>query len=175
MGGLSVLLIFFGVISLLTALILDNISSRNLLREQVPMQETVVGPFKISERDKVLSVRITHDLPSNSWNFVTGSLLDENKRYLIGFGGEMWREGGESESSYTAKINVQQPGQYFLRLKPKTDLRGNQRQREEYWVEASIMPFSTVPHFAFGLILLIVGAVMNFAAGGFVKSLLEED
>lgn len=182
MGLLSIILIGFAVLCLVTAFILNHVGQKELLSTRVAGQETTLGPIRIPQDDTVLEVEVRQSLPTDSWNFLTFALLDEHKRYLTGFGQELWDEDGrdsdgywhESENSFDAKVTVPDDGIYYLAIKPESSLPPARLAQQAVFVKVTAQAFSPIPHLAAGVITLILGVMLNFSAGGFLARALRE-
>lgn len=123
-----------------------------------------VGPFRINKAGVVLSVAIKASLPDQSWAFVEAELLDDDKDYLFSFGNELWSESGyddggpwhESDDSYVMKLTIPQAGAYYINIKTQGTVTP-----QPINVRVSRRLGSSIPHFAFGVIALLIGFALN--------------
>ncbi|WP_148863611.1 hypothetical protein [Marinobacter fonticola] len=164
-------LFIFAVVSLITAFILSVLGGTDKLRENVPADGGIIGPFHIEEGNTVLRANVHQNLPVNQWSFVTLALLDSQKQYLTGFGEGFWDEDGydsdgyywrEAEESYEAKVTVAQPGDYYLEVTPESNLSASQVSGTPISVQVATLGFSPIPHMATGIIALIAYVVLRF-------------
>ncbi|MDN5862179.1 MAG: hypothetical protein L0H19_01895 [Salinisphaera sp.] len=181
MGRLVLPLLGFGVICLITAFFLSFIASDQLLLDKVPATGGVVGPFTIKEDGTVLVAEVSQSLPLQTWSFVSLALLDQKKQWLIGFGNEFWHEAGydggrweQAVSSYEATLTIPKDGQYYMQVKPENNMRPAAAAGNEITVRLTTRGFSTIPHFAAGMIAIIAGLILSFVSGGKVFSALKE-
>lgn len=87
-------------------------------------EEQIVGPIEVNEDNTVYSVDVKHPIAANSWSSITVELLDENKKFLMSFGEELWSETGydsegawaESKEDFSIKVTIPKKGKYYLRL-----------------------------------------------------------
>lgn len=176
-------LLSFGALCLLTALVLSFISSEEILKDYVPAATGgIVGPFTIEEGGTVLSVEVSQSLPLQTWSFVSLALLDERKQWLIGFGDEFWHESGidsegyhwnEAVAEYEAHLTIPEDGRYYLQVKPESNLRGN-TEYKFIFVRLTARGFSTIPHFAVGILAVIIGLSLSFISRGTAFTVLKE-
>ncbi len=90
-------------------------------------------------------------------------MLDNQKEYLFSFGKELWHETGnddgalgEADEAYEMKFTVAEPGDYYLKIKTQGDYTPG-----VITVSLASTVGSSVPHFAFGVITLLIGIVLN--------------
>lgn len=177
---LSYILIGFSVLYFVTALILDS-NSGLAKREDLPGTGGTVGPMQVGREGAVLQVKISQYLQENrSWSFVTGELLDSNKNYLTGFGDELYYEEGwddgrwvESERDFEDKLTIEKPGSYYFKFNVESNAPA--AKLPPLRIEISRKLASSVPHFAGGLLLLIVGVILNLYSGGLLRALFGSD
>ncbi|SMC71010.1 hypothetical protein SAMN05880593_10554 [Rhizobium sp. RU36D] len=187
-GKLASVFIIYGLLGLLTSWIMNTQSKRIYqaqLRQQVasgasltdPIEpgETVaardfalIGPFKIHDSGQVVKVQISTNILVNRWSFVEAELLDNQKEYLFSFGKELWHETGnddgvweEADEAYEMKFTVAEPGDYYLKIKTQGDYTPG-----VITVSVASTVGSSVPHFAFGVITLVIGLVLNEVSNG---------
>lgn len=181
MGQLALPLLGFGVLCLLTAFFLGFVASEKLLYETVPASGGVVGPFAIEEDGTVLDIEVHQNLPLQTWSFVTLSLLDQNKQWLIGFGDEFWHESGydggsweQAQADYEATVTVPKRGKYYLKVKPQTNMSKVSASQGSIYVKLTTRGFSTIPHFATGIIAIILSLIFGKLGGGGLFGFLKE-
>lgn len=161
-----------------------------LIQKEVSPEGGVLGPITIEERTWVW-VEVEQDIESGAgtryqrWSFVTAELLDENKNYLSGFGGEFWHYAGydggdrwrEAEDEYDATIFIPSPGTYYVRLKteanvPTEELRPIRFEMHErpWWGSPQPLRWAAYAAFFFGAVFLIAPLV---GQAGRVRRVLE--
>lgn len=179
--SLSYILLGFSVLYFVTALVLDS-DVGALAREQLPGNGGTVGPVQIGEANSVVKVEIAQYLSKNrAWSFITGELLDANQNYLTGFGDELYYEEGwdsdghwvESDRQFEDKLTIRKPGQYYFKFNVESNAPADRLPAIR--VEISKKMASSIPHFAGGIILLIVGVILNIKGGGILASLFSDD
>lgn len=135
------------------------------------MSETVMGPYKIDDANTILHAKVEQRMPLNTWSNVTISLLNAKKQYLTGFGDGFWHEDGrdaegyywnQQVNSYEAKLVVNKPGEYYLKVSPESDFSRREKNNGMIKVTFSTLGFSYVPHFAAGVLALIAAIVLRF-------------
>lgn len=170
--------LFFAIIGLLTAWFFSFDSgtiSKNLVRPTIVAQDGVqaapetdekyvaaIGPLVVNKFKEVYSVSISSNLPTNSWVFVEGEVLDSEKDYLFSFGQELWHETGydegnweEAENSYTMKITFPEPGKYYLNFKTQ-----GSSNPDAINVIIKKHRGSSIPHMVFGIICLLIALML---------------
>ncbi len=141
----------------------ENYQSENADDEDDGREIALIGPIEITKAKQVVGIEISTSLPNNSWAFVEGEVLDENKQYLFSFGDEFWHESGyddgnweESYDEYEMKITFPEAGKYFLSIKAQ----GN-ANIDELQLRISQRLGSGIPHFILGLVLIICGLAIE--------------
>lgn len=175
-------LMAFGIACLITSFFLGFVASEDIMTNQVvPASGGIVGPFTIEDNGTVLEIEIDQRLPLQTWSFVSVALLDENKQWLIGFGDEFWHESGydggyweQSVNQYEANLTIPDDGRYYLKIKPQTDMRPAVATKHDIYVSMTTRGFSTIPHFAAGIIAIIISLILNFMTGGGLFAMLKE-
>ncbi len=132
------------------------------------------GPIVVTKPRTVYEITLRTQLPRQSWQFIEAELLDAKKEYLFSFSKELYRESGrDSEGSWSETVNsldmkltVPAPGQYYLRFKVDGgELRGKTATdlatRTKLTVTVARKLGSSIPHLWVGLIVLIIGLVLN--------------
>ena len=106
--------------------------------EEVPEDSLgILGPIEVSEQNVEVGVRVQQELEEGTgyferWNFITVALLDENKNYLLSFGGDVWnyagRDGGEDwqeeDTQYETTLEFPSPGTYYIRIRCESGTGG---------------------------------------------------
>ncbi len=183
LGKVATVFIIFGILSLITAWVfsmetqrLFSDTVRTYVSPSVPSQRAVavaqekgrdvatIGPITVQRYKEVYEISIASSVPENTWSFIEGEVLDAEKDYLFSFGKELWSEAGyddegawrESDNSYSMKLTFPQPGQYYLNLKSSGSYNPDAVQ-----VTISKKRGSSIPHFVFGIITLLIGLVLN--------------
>ncbi|GAA3568199.1 hypothetical protein [Marinobacter xestospongiae] len=166
---LARLLLLFGVLCLITSLVIGWLPGDQHQREQLSLNGGLVGPIHIDDHNTVLHTSVAADLPINSWSSVTLGLLDQDKRYLTGFGDSLWFEEGvdsegyywrEAYSRYDAKITVPSPGEYYLQVTTEDNLSERQRAGRYLDVEADTRGMSAIPHRVGAIIAIVLLVVL---------------
>lgn len=169
------LLFLFAALSLFTSLVINLAGGQPKVSDTVLAAGGTLGPIHIDEPNTILRVRVRQNLPLNHWSFVTLELLDDQKRYLTGFGDEFWSEDGydsdgyywrESEGTYKARVTVPKAGDYYLKVKPESNLSSGQKRTGNIAVSVKTASFSPIPHLAAGIIAIIAWFVLGFIGGG---------
>jgi len=144
--GLAVLL--FGAVSLITVIVMtlrpgfhyEGTSSgwktptgttvRLGSSDQADDRLGLLGPIEVPRGNINVGVRAQQEIEDGAgsyyqrWNFITVTLLDENKEYLMSFGGDVWNYAGyddgehweETDESFQTTLRIPSPGTYFVRL-----------------------------------------------------------
>ena len=164
----SRILLLFGVVCYITSCAMDTTSGVDIEQQMAPSGGEV-GPFTV-DAGTVLEVEVEQRIDRargtfRRWSFVTAELLDENKNYLTGFGGEMWHEVGyddgywrEQKTEYVNKITVPTDGTYYMRLKTQSDV--SMRELSPIEVEIRGTLGSSLPHHVAALFAFVVGGVL---------------
>lgn len=166
------------IVYLITALFLDSNGSISMLNS-LPGSGGMIGPVTVKQADTVVEIEIKQNLGrNNEWSFITGELLDANHEYLTGFGDELYYETGyddegrwtESENDYDNKLTIPNPGDYYFNFVVESNFPLEELPGMSVRIESKVG--SSVPHFAAGMILLIIGALLNFFGGGILRTML---
>jgi hypothetical protein len=167
LGKVASVFIVFGIIGLITAWVYSMETGEVLSRTFQPSQygkEVTYGPLRVEKRGAVYEVSIDAKMPVNSWSFVEGQVLDQNREYLFSFGKELWHERGrdsdgtwqEAEDEYSMEITFPEAGTYYLSFKTESN-----RQPYDVKVTVAKQRGSSLPHLWFGIITLVIGIVLN--------------
>lgn len=127
-------------------------------------EQALIGPINVKKRREVYEISIVASLPAQSWSFIEGEVLDQDKEYLFSFGKELWYETGrdadgawsENKNHYSIRVTFPQPGTYYLNF--KTD---SNKMPQNGVVKVTRKRGSALPHFWFGIIALVTGIVLN--------------
>lgn len=136
----------------------------------------LVGPLKVRKANEVLFVRVEADIAKDGWTFVESEVLDERKDYLFSFGKELWHETGvddegpwtEADRDYEMKITIPVRGTYYLNIKTQGDLTP-----DTLHVKVGSAIGSSLPHLWFGIVVLLIGLVLNEAANRTILRLMD--
>lgn len=162
-------LIGFAVLSFVTALFF-NMSTGKEIVIALPPEGGIIGPITVEKERQVYQITVAQNITRNGqWNHVEGAVLDENKNHLFSFGEEFWKESGydvegswsERKTDYTIKVTLQK-GIYYLGFDAENVGPGSSKIH----VIAKPKGGSVVPLFTAGVILLIMGVIMNEMASG---------
>jgi hypothetical protein len=152
---------------------------RTEVGEEVPDDSVgILGPIQIPEKNINVGVRVQQELEDgigdsfSRWNFITLALLDENKNYLLSFGGDVWNYAGysggdhwhEEETSYTTTLEFPSAGTYYIRIRGESS-RGVEGEEmdpihiELYeratWGNPTLLRWAAYLAFFFGAICLV--------------------
>lgn len=149
------------------------------VRKYLPGQGGRIGPLKIDEAYTVLEIEVYQPVSDNHWSFVTVALLGADGRYLTGFGDELWHASGydggywvETEHSYDTKLTVREPGTYYLRFTVESDV--NPATLPQMTVEVEEAFGSSLPHLLGGIVLIVIGIVINLRNAGTLRRVFQE-
>lgn len=145
-------------------------------QEENTTTATSFGPLTTKKYNETYAIRVAASLPVNTWSFVEGEVLDEEKEYLFSFGKELWHETGrdsdgpwtESENNYTMKITLPEPGTYYFRFKTQ-----GRYDVAALRVVISKRYGSSLPHIMLGLFALTIGLVLNEIKNKTICQILE--
>ncbi len=162
----STLFIFYGVLCLLTAMIL-SIDTKKIPPANIFVSGGEYGPITTTSNNSVVDIGLEHRLPTGTWNAIEVAVLDENKNYLFSFADEVWHEVGhdsdgrweEDVSKFNMEITFPKAGNYYLALtteNPAID------QNSIVTVRSSVELGSNILFLWFGWITLIIGIVWKY-------------
>lgn len=125
----------FGGLCLVTAVGMSLRPATVHITDEVRAEGGTLGPLEIPHDGMQLGVRINQQIQSGGstyqrWSFITVELLDENKNYLAGFGGDVWREAGydegehwvASDPEYQATVHIPSAGTYFAQFQTESNV-----------------------------------------------------
>lgn len=187
-GKVALVFIAFGLLGLLTALIL-NASAENVFSSKVwPEAQTAdaaarkdddpaepgekyparryatIGPVVVKKANQVFEVEVDATLPVDSWNFIETELLDADKEYLLSFGKELWHETGYDDGGHwdeadrSYQMKLTIPQPGTYYLNLKTQ---GDKTPETIYVTIVRTLGSSIPHLVFGLLTLVIGLGLN--------------
>lgn len=176
MSAVGAMVLGFAIVSLGTAIGFGAAPSGDFQfeGEASPMGGTV-GPVEVDTGGIRVEATVRQSIEEGErstfkrWSFVTVELLDENKEYLAGFGGEFWHEAGydegrwqEDDKLYSAMLQIPSSGTYYLDITTETNVDSTElspiqvtlSERQWWW---NPVPFRNAALFGtfFGLLLLI--------------------
>ncbi|MFC1749022.1 hypothetical protein ACFL2V_09480 [Pseudomonadota bacterium] len=167
LGKIASVFFLFGVLSLLMSWYYSS-DAETLYKESVRLNpntpELLLGPMKVAKKNTAYEITVKTDLNINSWAFVEGEILDQNKDYLYSFGKELWHESGydsdgswtESNNDYSLDVTFPTAGVYYLKFKSEA-----QRPPRSVTIKVARSHGSALPHFWFGVLSIIIGIVLN--------------
>jgi hypothetical protein len=163
LGSVATVFILFGLLGLITAWFYSGESVKVIHNAYYPQKSEPYkefGPIVVAEEDAVYRIKVRAYLAQQSWSFVEGEVLNEEREYLFSFGKELSHYSGsdwsEVDNDYTIKITFPATGKYYLRFKAESS-----RTPKSIAVEVHSQVGSGVPHFWFGIITLIIGIILN--------------
>ena len=169
----AMVLVIFAAVCLITSFIFNR-NRGDSLQFTVPIEDvSVFKPLDVPKDNTVYLITVRQNaesLPWNSgWNAVTTQVLDENKEYLFGFGGEFWRakgyDGGywtEQKSKYAMKLTMPKKGRYFLNF--EVEGSGPNVRRTPIYVTIHSKVGSGLPFLIIGIVSLIISVFMGYKA-----------
>ena len=161
---LGKIVFFFGIACYVTSCVMDISAGEVEVEETLPAEGGVVGPVTVGDAGTVLAINVEQHIEGTDfWSFITVSLLNENKQYLTGFGGEVWHAAGyddgyweQAKTDFDTKMTIPEAGTYFFRFETETDAtfdRLSDIEVEIYGKLGSSLPFQVA-----GILGLIAGA-----------------
>jgi hypothetical protein len=168
LAAISRLLLLFGVVCYITSCAME-VNTGVDIEQNLPPSGGDVGPFTV-DGGTVVEVEVEQRIDRGRryfkrWAFITAELLDENRNYLTGFGGEVWHEAGyddgywrEQETEYQTKITIPRDGTYYLRFKTESDVSTSELSPIEVEVRGNLG--SSLPHHLAALFAFVVGGVL---------------
>lgn len=159
----------FGVLSYMTSCIMDMEAGLDV-EETVPASGGTIGPVQVDDTNAVLHLSVEQSIAQGRgsfarWSFITVALLDQDKEYLTGFGGELWHEAGyngdywrEQKRSFETKMTIPEAGKYYFRLTPESDVGGNELSQIAVDIEQDLG--SALPHHVAGILGLLLGGIL---------------
>lgn len=164
----SLVVFLFGVASLLTALFFAT-DGKAIAQGTIDKNGGMLGPFPVEKPGQVLTLYVSQPFRTdNVWSFVTGEVLDAEQEYLFSFGEELWRETGydegfwrETKGDFELQVTIPQPGVYHLAFQTE---RSGPQVGGDLKVRVVTRGGSAVPHFAAGLVALLLAVTLRIVA-----------
>lgn len=128
--------VVFGMLCLITAVAMSLRPAAVHHTAEVSADGGTVGPIEIPHDNVQAGTRIRQDVAAGSgrtyqrWSFVTVELLDENKDYVVSFGGDVWSYAGydegehwdEEDEEYQTTVVFPSAGTYYFRLQTEANV-----------------------------------------------------
>jgi hypothetical protein len=161
LGKLATVFIVFGLLSLLTSWFYSTSTKRVanvLLQDSISYSH--IEAIRVVEDDEVYALSFDFNLSTQSWSQVSVEVLDNDKNYLFSFTEEASYYLGidwvERKDADTMNITFPKAGTYYL----KFAVEGN---KPPYSVKVLVSKKrgSTLPHLWFGIIIIIIGIILN--------------
>ena len=165
------ILIAFSMLCFITSCFM-NTNADSVIKENIPITGGEIGPIEVNKDYSVYNVHVEKYISNNSWSFIGGDVLDQDKNYLFGFGKELWKESGfDSDGSWTEqdtdlniKITFNKSGTYYLRFNDESNntttsnsFNSQSSSLSDLQVTVSPKRGSSLIHFILGCISLIIG------------------
>lgn len=135
----------------------------------------ILGPIHVPEKGAVYSIEASTNLPLNTWTNIEVEILDEDRDYLFSAAKELWRESGyddgyydETDNHYVVKVTFPEPGIYYFAFKQAGTYIPN-----EITVRVNRYYASAIPHFALGIICLLMALVLHEIRTKMILSMLK--
>ena len=167
------MLIAFSMLCFITSCFM-NMNTDAVIKKGIPLTGGEIGPIEVNTDYSVYNIYIEKHLSNNSWSFVGGDVLDQDKNYLFGFGKELWRESGfdsdgpwtEQDTDLNIKITFNKAGTYYLRFNDESSstttsainsFNPQPDSLSDLQVTVSPKRGSSLIHFILGCISLVIG------------------
>lgn len=182
LGKIATVFILFSLLGFITAWVFSFELGKQAETRFLPYQAgspEVFAALDVVKYNETYNISIKAvDLSSQSWSFVEGQVLDQNKEYLFSFGKELWDERGydsdgpwhESEISYDIAVTFPKPGRYYLQVKTKSSTG----IAPSIVMKMGKQLGSSIPHLWFGVICLMIGLVLNEIKNRTIRRLINE-
>lgn len=175
LGLIASIFILFGILGLVTSWIYSGESNEVAYFKQAPDWKKnktsatatfEVGPLRVDKDNSVYRVKVEADVPAKNWSYIDGSLLDRNGKFLFGFGKDLWHERGsdpdgsswsQAVTSFEMDFVAPEKGTYSLRFNASQSSLQDTHVSVHVYEKAG----SGVPHLLYGIIVLILGVVIN--------------
>lgn len=160
--NLSIVFFAFAAICFIT-MFAFNWNSGPELKQVLPSNGGIVGPININRNNLVCNIKVIQDMYGDNWSSIDGSVLDNNKNYLFGFGKDIWQESGmdsqgyswaEKDDKYDMKVNFIKKGIYYLQFEAQQESTQNAGYMS---IIVSPQKGSSLPQVIFGIICLLFG------------------
>jgi hypothetical protein len=173
---ITISLIVFSIVCLITAFIF-NTSVQTVYYTKLSPEGGTLGPLKVDKASSVYYIHVLQSVPTNNWSVVSGSVLDENKAYLFGFGKELWRASGydsdgawaEARNDYETKITMQK-GTYYLQFENETSVP--KPRRAGIVVKVEQKRGSSLFFLIAGILGIIAGVIINEIANRTISTVI---
>jgi hypothetical protein len=173
---ITISLIVFSIVCLITAFIF-NTSVQTVYYTKLSPEGGTLGPLKVDKANSVYYIHVLQSVPTNNWSVVSGSVLDENKAYLFGFGKELWRASGydsdgawaEARNDYETKITMQK-GTYYLQFENETSVP--KPRRAGIVVKVEQKRGSSLFFLIAGILGIIAGVIINEIANRTISTVI---
>ncbi|WP_120498152.1 hypothetical protein [Kiloniella sp. EL199] len=161
LGKVALVLLGFAILFLGTGFVLSTTS--DVTKGNYQLNDSI-GPLEVTSDYTVYNIDVQGYLEDKSWLYLELVLQNSQKEYLFSFGKELWRESGydsdgawsESESHFSQKITIPKKGTYFLAI-----TGGSSTNRGSMKVNITEQAASALPHMWIGVLLLIIGIILN--------------
>ncbi len=158
----------FGVACIVTSIVLGCDSGKPQ-KYQLPPEGGLIGPITYNQDNTIIQIDVNQNIAyDRDWAFITGELLDQNQKYLFGFGDEFWKESGydsegawsERVTSFDTKVTIPKKGTYYFRISNEK----SQRVTTPIIVTISQKIASGLAFMVAGVLSMIVAVVVNIAS-----------
>ncbi|MFC1858247.1 hypothetical protein ACFL9U_09510 [Thermodesulfobacteriota bacterium] len=168
-------LILFGVLFLISSCVLNTSSGTMVLR--LTPDGGMVGPIEVTKNRTVYQIDVGQNIvKDNEWSYVSGEVLDKNQNHLFGFGKEFWKESGyDSEGRWTERVRdykmkvTLSKGIYYLWFESEKSAN----VRNDIYIRVHKKLGSSLPFLIAGIVILIIGLVVNEVANQSVTKILS--
>jgi len=178
-GQVALVFVAFAFIYFVTAFYFSTTSFGKEVRLKGRYDQTekawIFGPVSTRERNQVVEINVYDGSVKESWSYFEAELVqDEKGPALLSFGGESWHETGRDSDGYWAaaernndiRVTIPDPGRYLLRIRVEGGHKtgrniGDHTARSKLMVSGRFVRGSTALFIWSGVLLLIVGVVMN--------------
>ena len=180
LGKVATVFIAFGLLSLLTSRIYSTKTEQVINTSFYPLGNGTfaeLGPFNVKKYNQIYNINIEAALFAQSWSYIEGQALNDNKQYLFSFGKELSYYSGsdadgaweEVEDNYLVKVNFVKPGVYYLKFSAESNHPPSD-------IEIKIVKenYNSMPHLWFGIFTLIIGIVLNEVKNHTIRDVLKE-
>ncbi|MDD9900659.1 MAG: hypothetical protein OXT65_06745 [Alphaproteobacteria bacterium] len=173
---LSYLLMGFAVLCFIAAFYFNGETGKDV--HNLPPAGGIVGPVVAAKKNTVYDIRVRYNrLTVGSWANVEGSVLDENKNYLFGFGKELYYETGhdsdgkwtEHVKKYDLPVTFPEKGTYYIRMAVESGRGFGAGSVETAATPSNAMTItvarqrgSSLPHMLAGILAFVIGCVRDW-------------
>jgi hypothetical protein len=180
-GKVALVFFIFSLIGFVTAAFF-SFDKEEVVRDSFSFgTEAMSGPIYVKKHHETYNIDITANIPRQTWMFLEGEVLDDEKEYLFAFGKELWHETGydgdgawrENKNHYNIKVTFPNPGSYYLNFKTENAYSDNSSQAD-FVVIVRKKNGSSIPHLWFGILTLIIGIFLYEKQNKSITKFLEE-